>query len=393
MDAHINPDLLLWARQTAGLSIEDLARRTGIALARLVKAEAGETPLTTIQLEKVAAICRRPVAAFYLPRAPAIPVAIPDFRRLPEGGLRSLSTELRLEIRRAQQRRQETLDLAEELEEDLPIFDLSFSLDLSPHEASKKLRDYMRISVEEQISWGKPEKALKEWKKAAEAIGVMVFEVSRIPVSEMRGVALSLSPLPIAILNGADEASARIFSLIHELAHLALNVSAIDSGAFDEDGLAAQEARTEKFCNEVAGEFLVPILSVQKFLEARQNSVLDLALVAAIAKHFSVSRQVVARRLQVRGHINPAQYRQWHQQLKEEYEQYLKDRKAKIKANKSGPPFEVIQARNLSQTFVRVAFNAYDQDHLSLNGVSGLLGLKVKGVFALRNLVKDGAEA
>ena len=393
MDAHINPELLLWARQTAGLSTEEAAKKAGISHARLLKAELGEAMLTTIQLEKYAAACRRPVAAFYLPKPPKVPQLVPDFRRLPGGGAKVLSAELRLEIRRAQQRRIEALDLAEELEEELPRFALTFSRSESTKVASLALRNYLQISLQEQLSWGKPEKAIKEWKRAAEAVGVLVFEVSRIAVGEMRGVALSLSPLPIAILNGADEPSARTFSLLHELAHLALNVSAIDSGAAESLGLSEQDAQTEMFCNEVAGEFLVPTEVLIPFLEGREDGGLNMAGLSAAARYFSVSREVVARRLLVNRRISYGQFQQWHQLLKDEYEQFLKERKAKSKISKSGPSYEVIQARNLSQTFMRLAFNAYEQDHLSLSGISGVLGLKVRGVFALRDLVRQGRVA
>lgn len=390
MDALINPELLRWARETAGLSIEEAAHRADISLERLVKAESGERNLSTIQLEKFAKACRRPLAAFYLPKPPPAPGIIPDFRRLSPDGTKTLSTQLRLEIRRAQQRRSDALELATELEEPLRTFDLAFTTQAQAKEAASLIRKHLGISLEQQLTWRKPEHALKEWKRAAEEVGILVFEVSRIPVGEMRGIALSLTPLPIVILNGADEPSARVFSLLHEITHLAINVSAIDDGAIEGLGLSEQDAAIEKYCNEVAGEFLAPADFVRDFLIRRQAGSVNLILVAELAKQLSVSREVVARRLLNIGRIDQQQYQDWRQQFKEEYEQFLKSRKEKNKNSKSGPTFEVIQARNLSQTFVRLAFDAYEQDHLSLSGVSGLLGMKVKGVFALRDLVREG---
>ena len=258
-------------------------------------------------------------------------------------------------------------------------------------EASANLRRYLGITLQAQLAWRKPESALKEWKRAAEAVGVLVFEVSRIPVGQMRGIAVSLRPLPIVILNGADEPSARIFSLFHELAHLAFNVSAIDDGSTEGEGLSAQDARTERFCNEVAGEALVPSEFVEQFLKKSSEITVDLDSVADLARQLSVSRDVVARRFLSHGRIDQTLYQKWHRHFKDEYEKFIKDRKLKAKASKSGPSFEVIQARNLSQTFVRLACDAYEQDYLSLSSVSGLLGMKVKSVFALRDLVREGA--
>ncbi|HEX9606675.1 MAG TPA: helix-turn-helix transcriptional regulator, partial [Gemmatimonadaceae bacterium] len=50
--AAINPDLLVWARETAGLSPDDAAKKIGVKPARLAEWEEGRLRPTVTQLRK-----------------------------------------------------------------------------------------------------------------------------------------------------------------------------------------------------------------------------------------------------------------------------------------------------------------------------------------------------
>ena len=74
----INPELLTWARETAGLSLKEAAEKLGLkdsargsAAEKLRKLEAGEQPVSETRLQKASAVYRRPLVSFYLPRPPA----------------------------------------------------------------------------------------------------------------------------------------------------------------------------------------------------------------------------------------------------------------------------------------------------------------------------------
>jgi transcriptional regulator with XRE-family HTH domain len=80
--ALINPEMLVWARESARLSIEDAAHRIGIAAEKLTDCEAGKAQLTFAQLIKVAREYRRPVSLFYLKEKPVGWASIQDFRHI-----------------------------------------------------------------------------------------------------------------------------------------------------------------------------------------------------------------------------------------------------------------------------------------------------------------------
>jgi Zn-dependent peptidase ImmA (M78 family)/transcriptional regulator with XRE-family HTH domain len=384
MEALVSPKILVWARSTAGLSADEAAKKANISISTLERAERGNGRISTAQLEKLANVYKRPLAAFYLSEPPESPVLLPDFRRLPGGGLREVSPLLTLELRRARQRREETLKLANELDEDLPKFDARYSLKDSITHVAATLRAALDVSLDTQFGWRSSDKALKIWKTAVERAGVLVFEMSRVQTSEVRGVAIHFETLPIIILNGADAPTARIFSLFHELAHIGLGVSAIDDGSESKAGLNDLESRIEVFCNGVAAEILVP----EAALAARIDSVSESTAVGQIgetAKAFSVSREVIARRLLTLGRIEPKQYEKLQEQFRIEYVSFLADKKKK---SSGAPSPTVIQARNLSRTLSRQALSAYEQDQLSLNGISEILGVRARAVGDFREIVR-----
>nr|NKQ99653.1 helix-turn-helix transcriptional regulator [Escherichia coli] len=88
--ANINPKLLAWARQAAGMTLEDAASKIGIqpsatssAAEKLQALESGERFPTRTQLAKIATVYRRPVVTFYLAQPPAQASRGEDFRTLP----------------------------------------------------------------------------------------------------------------------------------------------------------------------------------------------------------------------------------------------------------------------------------------------------------------------
>ncbi len=94
----VNPEILVWARETAGLTIQDAVAKVGIrdarglaAVDRLTALERGEEQPTRSTLVKMAHHYRRPLLAFYLNAPPRRGDRGPDFRTLP--GARSSETD------------------------------------------------------------------------------------------------------------------------------------------------------------------------------------------------------------------------------------------------------------------------------------------------------------
>src|SRR5947209_6767397 len=123
----INPALLIWARETAGFTPAAAAEKLKIDEERLAAWEDpdNEDSPSIPQLRKLAALFKRPLAVFYLEEAPPRFAVMRDLRRLPGAGTRAYSPAVQLEIRAANERRELALELAADLEQEIPKIELS----------------------------------------------------------------------------------------------------------------------------------------------------------------------------------------------------------------------------------------------------------------------------
>ena len=217
--ALINPDMLIWARESARLSIEEAAHKGSISAEKLAACEAGGEHLTCPQLMKLAGVYKRAVSLFYLKERPKGWSPINDFRLL-HGTEQGFSPQLTYVIRQARERRELAVELRKELGEPIQPFALSATARIDVEAFGQKIRHYLGVTDAEQVTWKK--RAFDAWRIAIEARDVLVFVVPRLALGEMRGAAIAEKELPIILVNGQDRSGGRNFTLLHELGHLAV---------------------------------------------------------------------------------------------------------------------------------------------------------------------------
>ena len=69
----INPDILKWARERSGYTVEAIATALKKDVSIVNDWESGERALTYVQLEKLADKYKRPIAIFFFPEPPEEP--------------------------------------------------------------------------------------------------------------------------------------------------------------------------------------------------------------------------------------------------------------------------------------------------------------------------------
>src|SRR3989304_945255 len=252
VEALVNPDILIWARNSAGLDVESAANKIPVKEDRLTSWEAGPARPTVKQLRKLAGAYKRPLAVFFLPEPPRDFQPMHDFRRLPGEVAGVQSPELRYEIRRAIARRSIALELIKSLGEHVSAFRFTGTMDTTPAELAERLRELLKVSLVEQVSWESGYDSFNRWRDAIESAGVLVLQMTSVNPRESRGFSISETPLPVVVLNTKDSPQARCFTLMHELAHIALR----KGGLCDLDDHTArrpEELQTEVYCNNVAG--------------------------------------------------------------------------------------------------------------------------------------------
>ena len=93
----INPDILVWARERAGLSPEEATQK----FKRISDWEAGASAPTYPQLEQLSDAFKVPIAVFFFPDRPEVPSINETFRTLPEAEIDQLPRRVRMLLRKA----------------------------------------------------------------------------------------------------------------------------------------------------------------------------------------------------------------------------------------------------------------------------------------------------
>ena len=391
IEALVKSELLIWARENIGYSVNEAARKINVKPEKLEQWEKGISRPTIIQLRNLARVYKRPSAFFYLPKPPKAPEEIRDFRRVKDDIIPQKPPHLLLEIRRARYKRQIVIDLSEELNIEIPFFNKVATLSKKPENLANEIRSILNISTDEQLEWENRYRALDKWKAAIEGQGVLIFQTShtcKIPMSEMRGFSISEEIYPTIVLNSKDSPSGKIFTLLHEFVHLMLN----NGGICDLEEYRSprsNEERTEVFCNRVAGEVLVPRYSLleNNIVGSKVGKLewTDFEL-RNLAKRYSVSVEVILRRLLILGKTTDDFYQSKRRTFLESYDDLDKQRKEVGKY----APYHRLVIRSLGKFYINLVLNAYRQEIITSSDVSDYLGTKLGSLNKIEEEVMRG---
>ena len=299
----INPDIVTWARERAGLSVDNLAKKMAVKPERLQKWEAGEVPMTLKQMKKLAKKTYTPLGYLFSEKPPEETLPIPDFRTFGDHDpLRAKPSATLLDTIYTMQRRQNWFRdyLIEAGAEPLP-FVTGHSTRQGVGRTAVAIRDFLQVDEDKGIAEHAPgrEAAIRDLIESTESnTGILVLRNGVVgnnthrplDVAEFRGFTLYDEYAPLIFINGKDAKAAQIFTLAHELAHLWIEqggVSNIDFRTMDEAD------STEKFCNAVAAELLVPLAP---FLRSWEKEAPAKQQIEQIGKRLNVSNLVIARR-------------------------------------------------------------------------------------------------
>ena len=383
VDALINPALLRWGRETAGYDVGTASAKARVKAEALQSWESGRGRPSIPQLRRLAAAFKRPIAVFYLPDPPQDFTVPKDYRKATGAGFALPSPALLFQLREAQSRRELFLQLYEQTEGSLYPMTLSATLQEDPETVAQRIRLFLDVPLEDQENWEPKFDTLNRWRSAFERAGVLVFQMQNVPWSEARGFSFFSEALPLAVVNVKDAPNGRIFTMFHELAHIALRQGGICD--LRETGNRGPDLNDiETYCNAVAGAVLVPrepLLQdelVCAYPEGHEWKDRD---IGRLARKFRCSMEVVTRRLLTHSRITQEFYQR-------KREQFAADAEAGARGNSSGPIPPARQAiGKFGHLFARVALTNYYQDNITGSDLSDLLQLRMKHLPRLEEIL------
>lgn len=380
-DALIRPELLIWARESAGFAVDGAAAKLRVSGDRLRSWEAGETRPTIAQLRAAAKVYKRPLAIFYLPEPPFDFQPLRDYRRVPDAQLGQLSPELLAVVRRAHAVRDAALELRELADEPVAAVPMISNGTRDPELFGETARGLLDVTLAQQTAWRDPRRALNAWLDAVSRLDVLVLQAQSISVQEMRGFSISMDRLPVVVLNGADFPRGRIFTLLHEFAHVLLHANGVC------DALPRRQTRgptdeIEIFCNQVAAATLMPLKAFRAEPVLQRPSAdgrWSENILQSLSESYSVSQEAVVRRLYSLGLADwdflqekEAEYRAAYEQFRDEQK-----RKRQDEQRSGGPSYYRMKVRDLGRGFIESALDAYYRRAITGSDLSEYLEIKL----------------
>jgi Zn-dependent peptidase ImmA (M78 family) len=289
--ADVNPRLLTWARERAGLEVADLERR----FAKLSSWEDGSSAPTLKQVERFARAVHVPVGFLFLAEPPVEELPIPDFR-LGRGARGRPSPNLLDAIYMCQGRQEWYKGYARTAGEPVRPFVGSLTTATPVVAAADAIRGMLDFDLDARRDCPTWSDALRMFIAQAEDAGVLVmvsgvvYNNTHRPLdpTEFRGFAIADPLAPLVFINGADTKAGQMFTLAHELGHLWVGQSALTNA----EPSTPAAADVEGWCNRVAAELLVPAEIFAQEIISREELGDTLR---RMARRFKVSTLVILR--------------------------------------------------------------------------------------------------
>jgi Zn-dependent peptidase ImmA (M78 family) len=379
---NINNNILIWARESSGFSIEDAAKKlqlhdtkTSSATNKLLAFEKGKPP-TRALLVKMSNQYKKPLLTFYMKNPPEKADRGEDFRTLSgETSLRenAIVDTLIGDVKARQSVLREALleeDEAEEL-----VFIGSINSKEKIASVVEKIKFTLNFDLREFRKYKVADDAFKYLRSATEAIGVYTLLTgnlgshhSNVGVSTFRGFVLADKIAPFVVINDLDNRSAWSFTLLHELVHLWLGKTGVSSLYF--------ESQIEKFCNDVASEILLPSNDLKNLLVDTSSFNNLNQEISKFSQARNISSSLVSYRLFKDGIIDKNLWQELSSFYKEQWLEFKAKQKKQRAKNKGGPNYFVVHRNKLGNALVSIAERMTYSGALTTTRAALLLGVK-----------------
>ena len=400
VEVKINPAVLVWARKTANYEIEEISHKMDIDSDRLAEWERGNVKPTYVQLLDLAKYYQRPAMLFFSPEIPDTePDSVPDFRTMPNKDSKEISTEVTFELKSARGRRENLISFEEFDDYTFPIFNLYAKMSENTQSLAENIRKSLGLSWSKQDTLKNHNEALDFYISQVENLGVLVFQFYGIEPEEMRGYAINYKKLPIIGINVKEHSHGKIFTLFHELTHLALKKEGISN-----INKFKLKNRVEVFCNQVAAEVLVPekILSQHILVKGITEGSLSDNNLKKLSKRFKVSPEVIIRRLlslnKLSNNYFESKQEEWNKFIASGYKTKTNPNK---RENKETPKNDVSNEKpkidpNVSKALKRngvyyteMVFEAFDENLITSSDLAEYLGEKLQTITEIKNKISN----
>ena len=187
-----------------------------------------------------------------------------------------------------------------------------------------------------------------------------------------RGFSIADEVAPFVVINDQDARTAWSFTLLHETVHLLLGQTGV-SGSYT-------ESETERFCDDVAGEFLLPFGEMDEIRHLvgdgnRSTSEVS-AYISDFAASIKVSRTLVAYKAYRTSLIDRELFGLLSSNYRAEWRAEREQWRARAQERSGGPDYYAIRRHRLGDRILNLVHRMTAADALSTSKAARILGVK-----------------
>jgi Zn-dependent peptidase ImmA (M78 family) len=384
--AYINGEMLKWARSITSYDnpCDVEANIKGITPMKLLVWESGEEYPSITEAKKLAKLYKVPFASFYLSDPPKEEIKPYEDRRTISGTTyNETSYALWSEIRRIVSNRETLLEYVSTADEDIPPIPLISDTD-SIQKTATILRNFLEFNPPFKFKKSYQNNAFNYFRNIFEHHGIIVAQISKVPLSEMKGLSIYYEPCSIIAVNSKDFERAKVFSLFHELAHLARRSSSLCLINFDE-----RNDEEEKICDRIAAEVLMPEDSFHKIVEGVLNTHNEWSLshLQKTGDKFATSSFSVLIRLKELEIISKDKYNSLYKDLNSEFEREQKKIDEEVEKRSPRIPYYVKYLNQQGYLFPRLILNAHARGEITYGEMCKFLNIGRKHITDIEHAV------
>jgi Zn-dependent peptidase ImmA (M78 family) len=249
-----------------------------------------------------------------------------------------------------------------------------------------RIAERLGFSMERFRATKTPDEAFAYLRERIEENGVYVLLLgnlgsfhTNIPVEVFRGFAVADSIAPLMVVNDQDARTAWSFTALHELVHLWLGQTGV-SGTDAENEI-------ERYCNDVAGEFLLPASELRPLSNIAHLGAAAIAeRIGPFAEAHRVSRAMVAYKLYRTGIIGKSAWATLEEHFRQEWLHYKQRQTEKAKQAEGGPNYYVVRRHRMGSALLGLVRRSLDEGTITYTKAGRVLGVKPRNVEPLLSM-------
>lgn len=223
--------------------------------------------------------------------------------------------------------------------------------------------DVERAAEKLRIDWNLGDKPIANIVEMLELKGIKVVLID--DVDALDGLAVFTSTgIPIVVVNQKDKSIERVrFTIIHELAHLLLNLSVLEDNRKLE----------EEWCHFFSSCFLIPSHMLERMIGGKR-SYIEIRELISIKEYFGISIRAIVHRLRKMELITDNYYQRWVVYMSKTYGQ--KGEPGHYMGEEKSKGFDLLISRGIAEGIISLSkaaalcntdINQLRKEHVSIN--------------------------